>query len=257
MNEICPDVGSGGSFLCGVRASVGAAFRAGAGRVGSPGGLCYSALTRRGDIPHYRIENSAPAKGCVWPVLAPARAWVRAGAGRRGWDSECGIRNWGAGMSVSGDAVLAGRFSSVCARHCGSDAFPRFASSLRGSVADCPRFETGFAFWRGVWHSVYLSLWVCRSVCLGSRLLFDAQRQTGRLAICSVPVPQVESAIRAFSMCRRGYRAWLVHFGIVCLFAAISTGCRGRGDGAGGAALVRLCAAILTLLSFPRGVRWG
>ena len=62
---------------------------------------------------------------------------------------------------------------------------------------------------------------------LGSRLLFDAQRQTGRLAICSVPVPQVEIAIRAFSRCRRGYRAWRVHFGIVCLFAAISTGYRG------------------------------
>ena len=100
MNEICPDVGSGGSFLCGVRAAVGAAFRAGAGRVGSPGGLCYSALTRRGDISHYRIENSAPAKGCVWPVLAPARAWVRAGAGRRGWDSECGIGARGCACSA-------------------------------------------------------------------------------------------------------------------------------------------------------------
>ena len=100
MNEICPDVGSGGSFLCGVRASVGAAFRAGAGRVGSPGGLCYSALTRRGDISHYRIVNCAPAKGCVWPVLAPARAWVRAGAGRRGWDSECGIGARGCACSA-------------------------------------------------------------------------------------------------------------------------------------------------------------
>ena len=38
------------------------------------------ALTRRCDIPVYGIVNSAPAKGCVWPVVAPAEARVRAGA---------------------------------------------------------------------------------------------------------------------------------------------------------------------------------
>ena len=164
--------------------------------------------------------------------LAGFSAGTGVGA-RGGWAARVGfgMRNWGAGMRVFGDAVLAGRLALGLPCHCGSVA----------------AFDIRFT----------LSVWFCRSVCLGSRLLFDAQRQTGRLAICSVPVPQVEIAIRAFSRCRRGYRAWLVHFGIVCLFAAISTGCRGRGDGAGGAALVRLCAAILTLLGFPRGVRWG
>ena len=43
-----------------------------------------SALSRRKDIPFHMIVNSAPAKCCVWPVLAPAGAFVRAGAGRRG-----------------------------------------------------------------------------------------------------------------------------------------------------------------------------
>ena len=194
-----------------------------------PGDLRYSALTRRSDIPHYRIENSAPAKCCVWPVLAPARAWVRAGAGRRGWDSECGIRNWGAGMRVFGDS--GGTFGARITCPCGSVA----------------AFDTRFT----------LSVWVCRSVCLGSRLLFDAQRQTGRLAICSVPVPQVEIAIRAFSRCRRGYQAWLVHFGIVRLFAAISTGCRGRGNGAGGAGFVRFLRGHIGAVSLSAGSTLG
>ena len=38
------------------------------------------ALTRRCDIPAYGIVNCTPAKGCVWPVAAPAEARVRAGA---------------------------------------------------------------------------------------------------------------------------------------------------------------------------------
>ena len=51
------------------------------------GGFCArrcSALTQRGVGAHYKIVNCAPAKGCVWPVAAPARAWVRAGVWRRG-----------------------------------------------------------------------------------------------------------------------------------------------------------------------------
>ena len=37
-----------------------------------------SALTRRSVISHHGIVNSAPARRCVWPVLAPAEAFVRA-----------------------------------------------------------------------------------------------------------------------------------------------------------------------------------
>ncbi len=55
-----------------------------------------------------------------------------------------------------------------------------------------------------------------------------------------------------------GYLPLWVHFGIVRLFVAISTGLPGTlGYGAGGAAFVRLCAIILALQCFPRGVRWG
>ena len=43
-----------------------------------------SALSRRKDIPFHMIVNSAPAKCCAWPVVVPAGAFVRAGAGRRG-----------------------------------------------------------------------------------------------------------------------------------------------------------------------------
>ena len=45
---------------------------------------CLSALSRRKDIPFHMIVNSAPAKCCAWPVVVPAGAFVRAGAGRRG-----------------------------------------------------------------------------------------------------------------------------------------------------------------------------
>ena len=54
------------------------------------------------------------------------------------------------------------------------------------------------------------------------------ERQTGRLAICSVPVPPwVEIAIRVFSNRWCGYRTWLVHFGLVRFLAAIPTEKRG------------------------------
>ena len=49
-----------------------------------------SALTRRCVVPLHMRVNSAPAKGCVWPVAAPARAWVRAGAVLRDVGSSVG-----------------------------------------------------------------------------------------------------------------------------------------------------------------------
>ena len=63
---------------------------------------------------------------------------------------------------------------------------------------------------------------------------------------------RVEIAIRALSRRWRGYLPWRVHFGFVRFFMAISTGLPGCGDagtgnGAGGAAFVRFCAAALAL----------
>ena len=44
----------------------------------------YFALARRGVGCRYWFVNCWPARRCVWPVAAPARAWVRAGDGLRG-----------------------------------------------------------------------------------------------------------------------------------------------------------------------------
>ena len=106
-------------------------------------------------------------------------------------------------------------------------------------AAFCPQFMPSFAF-------------LSQRFAFGSRLLFAAWRQTGRLAMCCVSIPQVEIAICAFSKCWRGYLPWWVHFGFGRFFVAISTGYRGteeRGteNGAGGAAFVRFCASTLAL----------
>ena len=62
-----------------------------------------------------------------------------------------------------------------------------------------------------------------RRFAFGSRLLFAAQRQTGRLAVCSVSIPRGSESplVRSHRPC--GYQAYLVHFGIVCFFVAIPT----------------------------------
>ena len=72
--------------------------------------------------------------------------------------------------------------------------------------------------------------------------------------LCCVPFlfRRVEIAIHALSRRWRGYLPWRVHFGFVRFFMAISTGLPGCGDagtgnGAGGAAFVRFCAAALAL----------
>ena len=94
----------------------------------------------------------------------------------------------------------------------------------------CPRARLALRFWRGV---VLARGWLCVPVAalfLGSRLLF-VLRQTGRLAICSVPILPGRDRLRAFSQCRCGYLPLWVHFGFGCFFMAISTGYRGAEDG--------------------------
>ena len=57
------------------------------------------------------------------------------------------------------------------------------------------------------------------------------ERQTGRLAGCSVSVPPwVVIAGSAFSNRRRGYPAFLVHFGLARFFMAIPTENEGTGE---------------------------
>ena len=98
---------------------------------------------------------------------------------------------------------------------------------------------------------------------IGSRLLFAAWRQTGRLAIACVPIPPgrdrcscVLAALARLSAFVGSLRVWPFLAGD--LDGGAGDGVTGdAGNGAGGAALVRLYAAALALRRFPRGVRWG
>ncbi len=67
-----------------------------------------SALTRRGADPHYGIVNCWPARRCVWPVIAPAQALVRAGAGLRSDARSVGVV---CVRCASVIAALSGRFA--------------------------------------------------------------------------------------------------------------------------------------------------
>ena len=104
----------------------------------------------------------------------------------------------------------------------------------------CPRFTLGVAVLLGRLPSVH-------ACCLP-----HGDKQDG-LRWLAFLFRRVEIAIRAFSMCRRGYLPWRVHFGLGRFFVAISTGVPGmrgtrkRSYGAGGAAFVRLCAGELAL----------
>ena len=83
-------------------------------------------------------------------------------------------------------------------------------------------------------------------------------RQTGRLAICSVPVPPwVVIAIRAFSDV-----AWLSDLvgsfrACAFLYGDPDGERRGRGGRSRRRGRVRFCVTISALRRFPRGVRWG
>ena len=106
------------------------------------------------------------------------------------------------------------------------------------------RFCGAMMLYCGVLRSVYAGhTFLLECFALDHACCLPHERQTGRLAECCVPIPPwVGIDIRAFSRRWRGYLPWLVHFGFVRFFMAISTGCRGRGersyegDGAGGAA---------------------
>ena len=122
----------------------------------------------------------------------------------------------------------------MCASPCGF---------VRGICARCAPDIAALLGWL---RSICVS--PCGSVAafgLGSRLLFDALRQTGRLAVSCVPIPPwVEIAGSAFSWCRCGYLPWRVHFGFVRFFMAFSTGNRDVGNGVTrgtGLAARRLC----------------
>ncbi len=116
------------------------------------------------------------------------------GYGEQGGNSECGIRNAKLGRGIeSVRACCSGK--AVCAR----------------SAAGLAVLSQRFAF--------------------GSRLLFAAWRQTGRLATACVSVPPGRDRHSCVLGAFFGYLPWMVHFGFVRLSVAISTGCRDAGNG--------------------------
>ena len=150
--------------------------------------------------------------------------------------------------------------------HCGwpggsgrtSLSFPalrRNCACPRGSVVRiCPRFTSGAAvLLRGLTFGSRLSSRFYRRVCLRfTPVFFPLSGKKRRLAVSCVSIPPGQDRLRAFSRRRRGYLPWRVHFGFGRFFMAISTGLPGCGDtgtgnGAGGAAFVRFCAAALAL----------
>ena len=66
--------------------------------------------------------NCGPAKGCVWPVAAPAEAFVRAGAGLRGDAALCVRTRWReyrfSLLFIMEDGVYKGGSCEVCLGHC-------------------------------------------------------------------------------------------------------------------------------------------
>ena len=98
--------------------------------------------------------------------------------------------------------------------------------------------------------------------CVISRLLFDAERQTGRLAVSCVPIPPGRDRHLCVLAALFGYLPLWVHFGFVRLFVAISTGLPGmRGTENGGRGWRRgLCASLrnrIGLVSFSAGSTLG
>ena len=97
--------------------------------------------------------------------------------------------------------------------------------------------------------------------CVRSRLLFDAERQTGRLAVSCVPIPRGSRSpfVRSRGALRLSASVGSLR---VCAFFYGDPDRerkerRDAENGVGGAALVRFCAGALALICFPRGVRWG
>ena len=153
------------------------------------GALCVRkrpiALTRRSGIPPCGIADCAPVQCCVRPVLAPAQAFVRAGE-RRG-NAEFGMR------TRRGRLIRAVRM--FCARRvCFYGSAGVVALDVRQSLRFCSgrlRLASGriCGSVAAVCSARVRPYGFVAAFCLGSRLLFDALRQTGRLAVSCVPVP--------------------------------------------------------------------
>ena len=87
------------------------------------------------------------------------------------------------------------------------------------------RFYCGVLHLSHVWHTFLLECFA-----FGSRLLFAAKRQTGRLAVSCVSIPPGRDRHSCVLAALFGYLPLWVHFGFVRFFMAISTGYRDAGN---------------------------
>ncbi len=180
-----------------------------------------SALTRRGADSHYGIVNCWPARRCVWPVIAPAQALVRAGAGLRGDARSVGVvcvRCASVIAALSGWFALGSRLPWVL--------LGWFAFGVRLSLRLC----------RGGLRSVH----ACREVLLtrfalvhACCLSFDKQDGLRHLAFL---FRRVEIAVRAFS-------------GRSSVIGCGETRAGLRGDARSVGAVCVRCASVIAVLS--------
>ena len=130
-------------------------------------------------------------------------------------------------------------------------------------------------FWRGAFLGVRPAMRFCRGGFLGARpamrfycgflsqftpVFFPLSGKKRRLAVSCVPISpgrDRHSCVLAVSVRLSAFVGLLWVWLFICGDLDGVPECGERGYGVGGAALVRLCAAALVLLCFPRGVRWG
>ena len=167
-----------------VRAGVGLRERGGFVACGGVRLWRLSALTRRYVGVDDGFVNCGPSRRYVWPVLAPAEEIVRAGVGLR----ERGGSRAGLCSSCAGRAILSECRVFVRAHHAFLSQCRVFVRAHHAFLSECRVFVRA--------HHTFLSK--CRA--FDHACCLPPVRQTGRLALCSVPVPPwVVIAIRAFS----------------------------------------------------------
>ena len=130
------------------------------------------------------------------------------------------------------------------------------AGQSKSVAAFFVRIMTGVRFYWNVLRSIHAChAFLLECFSFDHACCLPPVRQTGRLAICCVPIPPWgEIAIRAFSNRRFDYQfSPPVHFRPERFFMAIPT----EYEGAESAAQDRFCVNISALPCFPRGVRWG
>ena len=171
---------------------------------------------------HYMIVNREPAKGCVWPVIAPAVGIVRAGAVLRG-DA---VRARGLRSSCGGRAFLLECLVLVRARHTFlTKCFMLdHACCLPHSAKQDGLRYVPFLFRRG-----------SRSPFVRSRIVGAVIGFRGFILGLCVSLWRSRRRTKGRGNAENG----------------------GNGERSRRRGKVRFCANVLALRCFPRGVRWG